>query len=272
MFEPQPPGDPEALATPHWLEQTDHGPYDEDAPEWSAQSWSEAQRWPQRWRHARWSPGRAGALALVVVGIVLTVATVVSLRLDQPVVQSVPALPTVETQPLAVSTPGQPSGAHPLPSSPTDDIVVSVVGLVPSPGLVTLPSGSRVADALAAAGGVREGADTISLNLAQRLADGDQVSVGAIAAEATPGIVGSATTGTGSLASRTRSGSTPGLVSLNNATEEEFDALPGVGPVTAAAIVSWRKKNGKFTDIAQLAEVDGIGPARLEKLRDQVTL
>ncbi|MFZ2177834.1 MAG: ComEA family DNA-binding protein, partial [Rhodococcus sp. (in: high G+C Gram-positive bacteria)] len=142
--------------------------------------------------------------------------------------------------------------------------------LVVSAGLVTLPPGSRVADALRAAGGVRDGADTLNLNLAQRLSDGDQVLVGAAAPDAPASTVGGASTGTGSPSNG--KDTVGGRVNLNTATETELDALPGVGPVTAAAIVAWRKTNGRFTAIDQLGEVDGIGPVRLEKLRDSVTL
>jgi competence protein ComEA len=151
-----------------------------------------------------------------------------------------------------------------------DEIVVSVVGLVSTPGLVQLLPGSRVADALAAAGGVRTGGDTLALNLAQRLSDGDQIVVGVAAPVAAPSAVGGVSTP--GAAPADGKATTGGLVDLNTATETELDALPGVGPVTAAAIIAWRTTNGKFTDVAQLGEVDGIGPVRLEKLRSQVTV
>jgi len=109
------------------------------------------------------------------------------------------------------------------------------------------------------------------LNLAQRLSDGDQVLVGAATTQAPPSAVGGAAAGSpGTAGAAAATGG--GLVNLNTATETELDALPGVGPVTAAAIVAWRTTNGTFTDISQLGEVDGIGPVRLEKLRGQVTL
>ncbi len=116
-----------------------------------------------------------------------------------------------------------------------------------------------------------EGAETVGLNLAQKLADGDQIVVGAAdqsggvsaSSSTTAGVTGPAATG--------ESGGA-GLVNLNTATEAELDDLPGVGPVTAAAIISWRTSNGRFTDIEQLGEVDGIGPARLAKLRVLVSV
>ncbi|WP_264991613.1 ComEA family DNA-binding protein, partial [Mycobacterium montefiorense] len=145
------------------------------------------------------------------------------------------------------------------------------------PGLVTLTPGARIADALQAAGGAMDGADTIGLNMARQLGDGEQIVVGVAPVSGQPPALGSSVT----------TGSTPGpktpapvgsvkgpvrpkageAVDLNTATTEQLDALPGVGPVTAEAIVAWRQANGKFTSVDQLADVDGIGPARLDKLR-----
>ena len=156
-------------------------------------------------------------------------------------------------------------------------MVVSVVGLVHKPGLVTLAPGARIADALQAAGGPTDGADTIGLNMARPLGDGEQIVVGLAPPSGKPTVLGSSV-GTGS-----PSGPAPAecpdhlgqaednpqaeVLDLNTATVEQLDALPGVGPVTAAAIVAWRQANGRFTSVDQLADVDGIGPARLDKLR-----
>ena len=136
--------------------------------------------------------------------------------------------------------------------------------------------GARIADALDAAGGPLDGADLLGLNMARRVADGEQIVVGIAPAPGEPTAMGS------SISSarpsrvdrraddvRKRHG-TGGLVDLNTATVEELDTLPGIGPVTAAAIVAWRDANGRFSSVDQLGDVDGIGPARLEKLRDLV--
>ena len=168
-------------------------------------------------------------------------------------------------------------GPSPSPSArPNQPVVVSVVGLVHTPGLVTLAPGARIADALKAAGGAMDGADTVGLNMARQVDDGEQIVVGIApvkgqpacwAARSAPARPPPAPSGTGS-----RSGK-PGpaeVINLNTATVQQLDALPGVGPVTAAAIVAWRDANGKFTSVDQLGEVDGIGPARLEKLRPLV--
>ena len=152
---------------------------------------------------------------------------------------------------------------------------MSVVGLVQHVGLMHLPAGSRVADAVAAAVAER-GADLARLNLAQRLADGDQVVVGALGPNPGPPQLGSAiipgSERPGS--ARTSGAATPAAarVDLNTATESELDSLPGVGPATARNILSWRTEHGRFTSIDQLSEIPGIGPSRLNRLRDLVTL
>ncbi|WP_009474000.1 ComEA family DNA-binding protein [Rhodococcus sp. JVH1] len=261
---------PDTPSEPEWLAEPVGTVLDGDTT-WSAERRRGGFSLPDRWRDARFDPGRSGALVLIVVGIVVATATVLGVRSDRPETQAVPSLPAAGVHsltPAPVTT--APAAAASAPA-PAEEIVVSVVGLVASAGLVRLPPGSRVADALAAAGGVRDGGDTLGLNLAQRLSDGDQVLVGAATTQAPPSAVGGASAaspGTAGAAAVTGGG----LVNLNTATETELDALPGVGPVTAAAIVAWRTTNGTFTDISQLREVDGIGPVRLEKLRGQVTL
>ncbi len=229
----------------------------------------------------RADPGRAGAIALAVVAVIAILVTVFTLVRDGPAPVMSAKLPPVErassANPRSSASPsaGQPAG--------TDrPVVVSVVGLVHTPGLVTLAPGSRIADALQAAGGAVAGADTVGLNMARPLSDGEQIVVGLPAASGQPTVLGSSI-GSGSApvsgapvgpASGPQSGSVkpkPGeVLNLNTATAEQLDALPGVGPVTAAAIVAWRQANGRFTSVDQLGDVDGIGPARLEKLRPLV--
>ena len=150
-------------------------------------------------------------------------------------------------------------------------IALGVVGLVQQPGLVTLAPNARVADAVAAAGGPLNGADTVGLNLARHVADGEQIVVGIVTPAGRPAALGSSV-GPSQTGPITNSPKTMGPVDLNTASVEQLDALPGVGPVTAAAIVAWRQANGKFTEVDQLGEVDGIGPARLKKLRPLVRI
>nr|WP_037857285.1 ComEA family DNA-binding protein [Streptomyces sp. NRRL F-5065] len=138
------------------------------------------------------------------------------------------------------------------------EIVVDVGGKVRRPGVHKLPPGSRVADALRAAGGVRPGTDTDALNRARFLVDGEQIVVGAPGPA--PGPDGSVP-GTGAPA---------GLISLNTATAEQLDTLPGVGPVLARHIIDYRTRHGGFRSVDELREVNGIGERRFADLRDLV--
>lgn len=147
-----------------------------------------------------------------------------------------------------------PSGAAAAsPSGRT--VVVDVAGKVRDPGVRTLPPGTRVGDALRAAGGALPGTDTTTLNLARVVADGEQILVGATAPAPPPG--GGTATSTGPVA-------------LNSATEEQLDTLPGVGPVLARHIIDYRTRHGGFTSVDELREVEGIGERRFHDLRPLV--
>ncbi|WP_420719409.1 helix-hairpin-helix domain-containing protein [Streptomyces sp. RTd22] len=148
-------------------------------------------------------------------------------------------------------------------------VVVDVTGKVRRPGLRQLPSGARVADAIKAAGGARPGADTSGLNRARPLVDGEQIVVGGPANQAP---AGPAPTGP---APAPGSGPAPGApssgtISLNSATAEQLDTLPGVGPVLARHILDYRTQNGGFRSIDELREVNGIGERRFADLRPLV--
>ena len=149
------------------------------------------------------------------------------------------------------------------PSAEPSEIIVSVIGEVAEPGLQTLEPGARVADALDAAQPL-PGADTIALNHAQRLSDGQQLHILPSGAAPPPA--------PGEPAPADGNGISTGGVSLNNATAEELTELKGVGEVTAQAIVAYREEHGGFQDIEELLEVTGIGPAKLAQLKDQVQL
>jgi competence protein ComEA len=140
-------------------------------------------------------------------------------------------------------------------------LVVHVVGAVRRAGLYRLAEGSRIADALARAGGATPKADLTVVNLAAPLSDGVQVVV----PRRTP-VAGTAS----HEASGSSAGAPAGPVNLNTATLEELDALPGVGPVTAQKILDYRQQNGGFASVDELDAVPGIGPARMEQLREAV--
>jgi competence protein ComEA len=161
----------------------------------------------------------------------------------------------------ALSTPLlTPGPADDSPAAGEDDvIVVDVAGLVQRPGIVTLPTGSRVHEAIEAAGGTAGQVDLTGLNLARRLVDGEQVLVGV--APVAPAGAGGPAGGAGRAVP----------ISLSTATLDQLEELPGVGPVTAQAIIDWRTANGSFTSVDDLLEVRGIGEATLSRLRDLVT-
>lgn len=153
------------------------------------------------------------------------------------------------------------------------EVVVHVVGQVVRPGLVRLRQGARVADAIAAAGGTRTGADVSVLNLARLVVDGEQVWVGR-RGEPAPGGAGSRGSGGSVGTGTTSAGSSPSgsAVSLNAADVATLDTLPGVGPVLAQRIIDWRTEHGRFTSVDELGEVSGIGDKLMAQLRARVTL
>ncbi|MFH9987130.1 helix-hairpin-helix domain-containing protein [Streptomyces luteogriseus] len=146
------------------------------------------------------------------------------------------------------------------------EIVVDVGGKVREPGIHRLPAGSRVADALSAAGGVKPGTDTDGLNRARFLVDGEQVIVGGPAPASAPGAgAGSAPGGPGGGVAAPAA-----PVSLNTATADQLDTLPGVGPVLAQHIIDYRTRHGGFRSVDELREVNGIGDRRFADLRPLV--
>lgn len=154
-----------------------------------------------------------------------------------------------------------PAATAPSPTA-QGRIVVDVAGKVRSPGVLRLPVGARVADALSAAGGVRPGADTSGLNRARVLVDGEHVVVGAPAPPGGPVPGGPGPPGD--------SVAPVAQVSLSSATVEQLDALPGVGPVLARHIVEFRTARGGFRSVADLRQVTGIGERRFADLRPLV--
>jgi competence protein ComEA len=215
----------------------------------------------------RLDPGRGGVWSLWTAGAVAAVLVVAWTWWQRPQVQAVPASSTS----ISASVTAAPSGAGgrarppaaaagPTASTPAA-LVVSVVGRVHHPGLVTLGPGARVADALAAAGGLLPDADAASVNLAALVTDGQQIAVGVPGA---PGDGGGQATSAGA--------GVGAPLDLNRATAADLDGLPGIGPVLAQRIVDYRLQQGPFTSIDQLDDVPGIGPALFAQLRKRVTV
>ncbi|MDR7251109.1 competence protein ComEA [Nocardioides sp. BE266] len=202
-----------------------------------------------------------GPVHLAVVAVVAAVA--VGLAAWWAVRDQAEAVPLTPVEsapsPLAAVSPAEPGAGDPTSES-SADVVVDVAGKVRKPGIAVLPPGSRVVDALEAAGGARRGVDLTSLNLARLVVDGEQILVGVAPAAGVAGTLGSSAP----------SGTT--LVNLNTADQATLETLPGVGPVTAEAILSWRTEHGGFTAVDELLEVDGIGEATLADLAPLVTL
>ncbi|MFF1610913.1 helix-hairpin-helix domain-containing protein [Amycolatopsis sp. NPDC058278] len=200
----------------------------------------------------RWLPGgpagtgrRRWALAGVLAAVVMIVLGAVALVGGSPAPEPPPALPSaLPSEKRAEARAAPPAG-----------LVISVIGRVRSPGLVTVPQGARVADVLRAAGGPEPGADVGALNLARKVTDGEQLAVGIPAPPAAPDTP-----------------PTDGKVDLNTATADQLDTLPGVGEVMAKRIVQWRTDHGGFTKVEQLRDVDGIGESKFQKLREKVTV
>jgi competence protein ComEA len=195
-------------------------------------------------------------------------------------------LAVLRARPVAVASPGvtmspgvavssEPSGSSSTAgratrptsnASPTAArIVVHVVGAVRRPGLVRLPEGSRVQDAIDAAAGLLPSADPAEINLAQLLGDGQQVVIG------TKAHPGGEVRQTGAGGGTTMSGGAAvGQIDLNTASASQLDSLPGVGPVTAERIIAWRTEHRRFSRVEELQEVDGIGPKTYAQIAPHV--
>ena len=196
-------------------------------------------------------PGRRGVRALAVVAVVVVLGAAGWAWRSRP--QSEPVAPLV--------TEAAPTGDP--RASGSGELVIAVAGKVRKPGLVRLPAGSRLADAVQAAGGALPGVDVALLNPARKVTDGELIVVGVTPPPVPGGAAGPAAGGAAPAA---------GPLNLNTATLAQLDALPGVGPVLAQRILTHRDQHGGFRSVGDLRQVDGIGDARYEQLKDLVTV
>ena len=188
--------------------------------------------------------------ALVGISLAFVVLALVGQRLAEAGTSRAPEPAVAELEPVA---------APPVRAA----LVVHVVGAVRRPGLYKLREGARIADAVRRAGGASRGADLAGVNLAAPLVDGAQILVPERAGPVSlPAEGARAGAGLGAIGS---------AVSLSSATVEEFDTLPGIGPITAQKIVDYRAEHGPFASVDDLDAVPGIGPTRVEQLRELVT-
>lgn len=164
---------------------------------------------------------------------------------------------------ISLSTSGPGAGAT---NGGGRQLYVHVGGAVHRPGLYEIADGSRIFDAVRAAGGATDRADLDSLNLASKVKDGDKVLVPARVEPGADPPAGGAAPGAGGAPSA------GGLINLNSATIEQLDSLPGVGPSTAQKIIDYRTQHGGFRSVDQLMEVPGIGPSKFAELKDKVTV
>jgi competence protein ComEA len=201
----------------------------------------------------RLDPGLPGVRVLALVGVLAALVAGVWLWWSRPRPQRPPA--------PVLSPAARPAAIPETSATPTAlSLVVDVVGKVRHPGVVTLPAGARVIDALKEAGGLRPGAKTGTLNLARRVVDGEQILVG-VSATPDPATAPSAAPGT-----------TPTIapLDLNTATATQLDQLPGVGPVLAQRIVDYRTQHGGFRSVDELRQVSGIGEAKFADMKNLV--
>jgi competence protein ComEA len=237
---------------------------------------------PDSVRAGRVGLGTGQAVVILLVAVLALGGAALVLLVSRPGAEPAPALaPVAEASGTPVpqhgavpdtdaAGPAAAGTAAPTSGSGTTDLVVHVAGKVVRPGVVRLPPGSRVVDAIDAAGGAEGGVDLTPLNLARQLSDGEQVLVGV---DPPPG--GEVVEGGSGPGAAAPAGAPPGSLGdprldLNTATATQLEELPGVGPVLAARIVAWREENGRFTSTDELREVSGIGPKTYEALADLV--
>ncbi len=235
-----------------------------------------AARLPASVRGGVFDPGRRGLAVLAVAALLAALGGAWYFTAARPAAGAPPADPAPASAPGPQSPQGSGAALTGWPtaassaSASSEPIVVDVVGKVTAPGVVELPPGARVRDAIAAAGGALPGTDLTALDLASKLADGQQLFVGmpppsGAAAQAAGGVVGGEPAGGGD-----SGGASSAIVNLNTATLAQLETLPGVGPVLAQHILDWRSQHGRFAAVSQLQQVSGIGASKYSALSGRV--
>ncbi|MEU7995382.1 ComEA family DNA-binding protein [Micromonospora sp. NPDC049060] len=205
-------------------------------------------------------PGRRGVRALAAVAVLVVLGAGFWAWRSRPQTEPVRPVATAEAPDATVTGLAEPAATS------AGELVVAVAGKVRRPGLVRVPAGARVADAVEAAGGALPGVDVALLNPARKVTDGELILVGVAAPPGAPPPPGAAPGGAPGAPGA------GGRLNLNTATLAQLDALPGVGPVLAQRILTHRDQQGGFRSVGDLRQVDGIGDARYEQLKDLVTV
>ncbi|WP_435819976.1 helix-hairpin-helix domain-containing protein [Micromonospora purpureochromogenes] len=201
-------------------------------------------------------PGRRGVRALAAVAVLVVLGAGFWAWRSRPQAEPVRPMASVSAPEMSTAPEASATGSG--------ELVVAVAGKVRRPGLVRVPAGARVADAVQAAGGALPGVDVALLNPARKVADGELILVGVAAPPGQPGAAAPPAAGGPAVPG--------GLVNLNTATLAQLDGLPGVGPVLAQRILTHRDQHGGFRSVGDLRQVEGIGDARYEQLKDLVTV
>jgi len=232
------------------------------------------------------SPAHVGLVSAgLVVAMVLVGIAFVRARPHEAVVGLV-AVPTASTSSGIVPTalPADPAMASraavpsdsPVPSTSAAataaSLVVHVIGKVRRPGVVRVPPGARVMDAITAAGGAATGADLSTLNLARLVSDGEQIAVDVASTAGNTGGPGVALAAPGAGSGSGTGGAVPAVVDLNDADLTVLESLPSVGPVLAQRILDFRTENGRFTRVDELKDVKGIGAKTFADIEPHVTV
>ncbi|HYI61391.1 MAG TPA: helix-hairpin-helix domain-containing protein [Acidimicrobiales bacterium] len=232
--------------------------------------------WRERLDEARrrWGDGRRVLAGLAVGAVAVGLGLWLLRPAPSPVEEAIPPASTAPA-PAPPGGPGGPPAAGPAASTAPTEVVAHAAGAVARPGVYRLDPAARVDDLVRAAGGLGPDADASRLNLAAPLADGARVYVPRAGEEVPPAVGPEGGAGPATAPGPAGAGgeaTAAGPVDLNTADEAALDELPGVGPATAAAIISHREENGGFRSVDELIDVRGIGEAKLEQLRPLVTV
>lgn len=186
-----------------------------------------------------------------------------------------------ETENLEIENQAKEGAEESEETTEKEKIIVHISGAVQNEGIVELESGSRVADAIEKAGGLKENAYMDEINLAYQLEDGEKIHIPTIEEQKEKEnqeskVENESATGSDGTTSRSSNSSinngSQTKININTATEEELDTLPGIGPSTATKILDYRKEKGKFKTIEEIKEVSGIGESKYEKIKDRITV